>query len=85
MHIDIAPATATHIFTPRELISFKNMGTHIEVVYKYPSTTIYGNGEEVPSKVIKEIYGYKDGNIVLLESIEGKYTPAFYTPENISF
>lgn len=39
----------------------------------------------VPDRVFREVYGAKDGKIVLLETIEGTHKPASYQPEAIFF
>lgn len=63
----------------------------LEVIKREPSNQCYavyrtdGRSTQVPDKVWKEIYGVKDGKIVLEQTIDAEVIPEKYTPEVLSF
>lgn len=59
----------------------------LEVVRRYHSNSVYASypPQQVPDKIIKEIYSVKDGKIYLKETIEGTHIPSKVTNEQIIF
>jgi len=64
---------------------FPNDKGELEVVYRYPSMTRYGNGMQVPDKVEKHIFGVVDGKIARTKVITGTHIPAKQLQERIEF
>lgn len=61
---------------------------NLEIVFRQSEPylyAVYGQNQSPPDRVWKEIYGAKDGRVVLIETIEGKHTPARYESEKIEF
>lgn len=48
----------------------------LEVVRRHPSNMAYCNGSPVPDRLIKTIYGARDGRIVPISEVCGTMTPA---------
>jgi hypothetical protein len=57
----------------------------LEIVMFYPSLMAYGNGQSVPGRVEKEIYGIRDGELALLSIVKGTHIPAHSVPEQFTF
>jgi len=83
----------------KELLSSEIVDGYLEIVIreppkvKSPARLIFGYQEpqwfqdmSKPNvRVYKEIYGAVDGKVVLLQTKEGKYTPAHTVDEKIEF
>lgn len=70
------------------LFTFNEEKQQIEVVFKKKAELLYKdstNSEIIPDRVWKEIYGVVEGKLALIETIDGKHTPGYYTPETIVF
>ena len=59
-------SNTTTIFQPHTILSahLTGDGERLNIVRKYPSNMVYGNGQPVPDRVEKEVYGVVDGKIV---------------------
>ena len=59
----------------------------LEVVRQYASHMVYATNppRSAPDKVIKEIYGVRNGKIVLEEEIRGTHEPSYIVEEQIKF
>lgn len=57
----------------------------IEVIRRIKSNSVYGNGTPVPDGIYKDIYGVKDGELFLLETIKGKHIPTKVIHESFEF
>lgn len=68
-----------------QILSVKLVDGKLEVITRTPSDISYTNGKPLPDFISKDIYEAEDGNIVLLESIKGKHTPAYTVAEKIEF
>jgi hypothetical protein len=80
-------SNTTTIFQPHTILSahLTGDGERLNIVRKYPSNMTYGNGQPVPDRVEKEVYGVVDGKIVLIETKTGKHTPAYMVKETVTF
>lgn len=72
------------LFVP-QIIDFKYMkkNNQIIVIFRQQTGYVYPEDGGPPDKVWKEIYGVKDGKIVLLKTVEGKHVPAQWVEEKI--
>lgn len=57
----------------------------LEVVKRYQSNMTYCSSSPVPDRVVKEIYGCKDGVVDLLEIKEGQHYPKKIIDEQFVF
>jgi hypothetical protein len=73
-------SNTTTIFQPHTILSahLTGDGDRLNIVRKYPSNMAYGNGQHVPDRVEKEVYGVVDGKT-------GKHTPAYMVKETVTF
>lgn len=71
----------------KQVVSFNfNKETQqIEVLFRQSTNMTFPNGKESSDKVWKEIYGVKENQLLLIEVIDGKHTPAYYVDEVIEF
>ena len=77
-----------HVYTPHAIKSVTPMpdGT-LEIVRRYPGNMMFYSypPRQAPDRIVKEVYGAKDGKVVLLRTVEGKHFPAEQVPERIEF
>lgn len=59
----------------------------LEVVKRYPSNSMFACNppRPVPPTITKEVYAAVNGRIELVDTIQGKVTPSYVTPETVSF
>lgn len=69
------------------MIEFKYIEENntIEVIFRESSASRYASGQPIPDKVRKEIYGVVDGKIKLVDKVQGKHIPGYFTDEKIIF
>lgn len=77
---------SSYLYQTHEIVSASLVGGKIEVVRRYPSNVVLGNGERTPDRIVKEIYVAKgDGQIHLEKTIDGKHERARVIPEKFRF
>ena len=64
---------------------FLESNNQIVVVLRKPTGFILPEDGGPPDKIWKEIYGVKDGRIILQRRVEGKHIPAMWVDEKIIF
>lgn len=64
---------------------FQEENNQIIVIFRQPTGFILPIDGGPPDKIWKEIYGIKDGKIILQRRIEGKHIPAMWIEEKIIF
>jgi len=67
---------------PHRVISAVLVGEVFEVVKQYPTDN---TGSMTPDKIVKEIYGVRNGTITLINSVEGQHTPGRWVKETVTF
>jgi hypothetical protein len=72
---------------PQTISSKLTENNTIEVVKRQPSNCMYACSppKPVPDRVYKEIYGVVDGQIQLIETVEGKHEPSHQVNEKLIF
>ena len=64
---------------------FNRKKQQLVIQFRQPSNIAFPNGNSYPDKIWKEIYGIKDGELQLLETIEAKHTPGYCVDETIEY
>jgi hypothetical protein len=64
---------------------FQKENNQIIVIFRQPNGFILPIDGGPPDKIWKEIYGIKDGKIILQRRIDGKHIPAMWIEEKIIF
>lgn len=83
--------TANLINPSQTIVSVNIINGKLEVVRRIPSNTCLaiwrsdGVSVNSPDSIFKDIYGVKDGAIILERTIQANITPAQTIPESISF
>lgn len=67
-------------FHNRYIYSVKTSPTGVILIWKQPSTVVYGNGVPFPDKLVRETYEVRSGKLELISTEYGKLMPEETVP-----
>lgn len=68
-----------------QLVDVVVLEDRVEVYRRAVSMTALGNGLRLPDRMFKQVYKPVAGKMVLVDTLEGKVTPAYTVPEQVEW